>query len=86
MNYFRCRHCGRFISYKDFHEGKVVTNTPYGNSYDVEPPDEEYTHEECWWNQEQKWRDLTIRVSWIKPAKRFCVRRPALASYPMTGG
>jgi hypothetical protein len=71
MNYFRCNRCGRFISYADLREKRVVEYVPYGSYYDYEPPDGEYIHENCWWKMSEEYRDLTVRVSWLPPANRF---------------
>lgn len=41
----RCGWCGRFISYSDMN---AMTYTDYGNSFDLEPPEETYICGKCW--------------------------------------
>jgi hypothetical protein len=56
----KCDLCGRLMSFKESYYEWV----PYGNSNDLEPPDEEHSHVKCYEN----WgKGLIQRTSWIKP-------------------
>ena len=41
----RCAGCGRILSYEQMND--CPRWTPYGNSLDIEPPEEIYAHEVC---------------------------------------
>lgn len=58
----KCVSCGQFIGYENY-----VCHTPYGHSGQIDPPDPEFECLTCWDNQEEEWRELTYKISWIKP-------------------
>ena len=62
-NPFRCCICNKFLSYSSAR----YTWTPYGNSFDIEPPDEQMCHKKCYEDLSKKGKDLIIYTSWMKP-------------------
>lgn len=60
----RCFYCGRFLSYTELYSG-VVRYTPYGNAFDLDPPDERVIHGSCW---DKEHNNLERGVTaWIGP-------------------
>jgi hypothetical protein len=56
----KCDICGRIMSWKT----SYYVWTPYGNSNDIEPPEEEHAHKKCFDNYDIA---LIQRTSWIPP-------------------
>ena len=44
-----------------------MTWIPFGGYSDMEPPDEEYAHIECWNKAQPSRRELVTRVAWVPP-------------------
>jgi hypothetical protein len=59
----RCDICGRFIGF----DSPRYSWTPYGGSQDLEPPEDEHSHKKCFEDNEEKWKNLIIKTSWVKP-------------------
>jgi hypothetical protein len=62
MFFEKCVQCGCFVGFKNY-----VVSAPYGSYGDLEPPDDEYECLRCWDEQDEEWRALTYKVSYIKP-------------------
>ena len=62
---FKCEECGKFIGHKDY---EAMVYIPYGNTGDLEPPDELYICGKCWRENPQ---ELTIKTAWQKPSRLF---------------
>lgn len=62
----RCYFCNLFMSYDDM-ENSSIRWTPYGGYLDLEPPDDEWAHLQCWTNLEEKRRLMIQGLSWNKP-------------------
>lgn len=60
-----CNICGLFMSYEDMRNG--ISWTPFGNSNDLEPPDEEFAHHECWEDADESRKRLICGLAWVKP-------------------
>ncbi len=73
-----CGSCGKFVGYQNY-----VTYTLYGGACDLEPPDPEFECLPCWDEQDNKWRELTRRVSWRGPS---IVRNGRGSIEPKSGG
>jgi len=58
----KCDICGKFIGYKSHYDW-----THYGSLLDLEPPDPNHAHIECYENQSEHEKQLTERTSWLKP-------------------
>ena len=58
----QCDICGKFIGYKSHYDW-----TYYGNSNDLEPPDPNHAHIECYESQSESEKGLTEKASWLKP-------------------
>lgn len=56
----KCDICGRLMSFRK----SYYTWTPYGSSNDIDPPEEEHAHKNCY---EKYDIPLIERTSWIKP-------------------
>ena len=56
----KCDICGKLMSWKT----SYYVWSPYGNSNDIEPPEEEHAHKKCY---EAYDISLIQRTSWIKP-------------------
>lgn len=65
MNTYKCDECNKFMSYKDADDS--ISYTPYGNSNDLDSPDERYFHRECWDKIDEKVKRLIREGSWRKP-------------------
>jgi len=66
MRYFtttRCSECGRFLKL----DAQTISYVLFGSCVDLEPPDPEYVHFKCWEKLSSSSKELTKRVSWIKP-------------------
>lgn len=61
----RCDTCNKFMSYNEMNDS--ISYVPYGNSNDLEPPDERYIHGECWEKMSDREKQLTRNASWCKP-------------------
>lgn len=61
----RCDICNKFISFKE----NKYTWVPFGNRFDIEPPDEEHAHIKCYNNLNDNSKNLIIETSYIKPGK-----------------
>ncbi len=55
---WRCDYCGKFIGFREPH----FVWTPFGGVYDIDPPDDERAHVECFE------RDGKMPHQWIGPA------------------
>lgn len=67
----RCVHCNKFMSWKSL-EG-ATSWIPYGGPTDMEEPEPEYCHAECWEKMDVAGKDLIHRTSWIKPHQYFSI-------------
>lgn len=58
----RCHICNRFMSYASMN--CAVVYTPFGGPLDLEPPDDEFMHEECWTGLPEKDQRLINYIAW----------------------
>lgn len=61
----RCRFCCLFIGYDDL--GDAIQYTPYGRPQDLEPPDPEFIHRECWEDADDDRCRSVARTAWRAP-------------------
>jgi len=61
-NRLQCDICGKMMAYEDRYSW-----TYFGSCADLEPPDPNDAHIKCYEAQSERERELTARVSWIKP-------------------
>ena len=59
-----CGECGRFVSWH-----KNVSYVPYGSSSDLEPPDPEYFHVECYEALDENRKSTIQAISWMGPCR-----------------
>jgi hypothetical protein len=59
----RCSICNLFMK----QDGAFYSWVPYGNSGDLEPPDEVFAHIKCYKGLSERERALIITTAWLMP-------------------
>lgn len=64
----KCDECGKFIAGNDF---EAMVMTPYGNTTDYDPPEDEHECGTCFSKKTEKQKEVLERDCWRAPGRIF---------------